>query len=279
MRRTIGLAGVLLAAWIVPAAADMVEDCTNESDVQRKIEGCTAMIDAGTWSGADLAVIHAHRCWAYNASGQSELALADCDQVVTLAPDAGHAYVGRGNAYATLGQLERAIQDYDEAISRDPGYVQAYFNRANARSELGQHEQSIADFDQLLALDGVNEGQLADIRNRRAIALNWYAWELYTSGRAADGLPVVEEALTVRPTDAGFIDTRASILCALERKPDALDDFAQVIQAGGGDWARHYQQTLTELGYRPGPVDGQWGTNSQNALNEWVQGGCPPPTE
>jgi tetratricopeptide (TPR) repeat protein len=287
MRQMNGLVGALLAGPVGlalalaggPAAADMIEDCTSGGDVQRKIDGCTAMIEAGNWSGSELAVVYAHRCVAHQATGQSELAFADCDQVVSLAPDAAYAYVGRGNAHAALGQLELAVLDYDEAISRDAGNVLAYFNRASAHSQLGQHEQSIEDFDQLLALDGLNDAQLADIRDRRAFALNWFAWELYTSGRAADGLPLVEEALTVKPEDAGFIDTRASILCALERKPDALDDFAQVIQAGGGDWARHYQQTLTELGYRPGPVDGQWGTNSQNALDEWVQGGCPPPTE
>ena len=274
-----GVFVVLLAGSAAPAAADMVEDCFNDSDMQLKIEGCTAMIQDGRWTGTDLAAIHINRCWAYGSSGQAELALADCDQAVSLAPESPQAIALRGNVYGDLGQHERAIQDFDEAIRLDPGYILAYLNRANAHANLDRHEQAIADFDQLLALDGVTEEQAAEIRARRAVALNWFAWELYRSGQAAEGLPRVEEALAVRPNDIGIIDTRASILCALERPEDARGGFAQVIEVGGGDWARQYQQTLTDLGYNPGPVDGLWGPTSQGALDQWVEGGCPPAAE
>jgi tetratricopeptide (TPR) repeat protein len=277
MRVVIGVAGLLLAAWAGPAAADMVEDCLSNEDAVRKIEGCTAMIDAGTWSGVELAAIYAHRCLAHSSNGEGELALADCDQAVSLAPEDPHTYAGRGDAHARLGDMLAAIEDYSAAIRLDPIYVNARLDRADALSALGQYELAVADYQQLLARGGITEEEATEVRGLRADALNRLAWALYIEGEPEAGLAHVEEALAQKPGAMNFVDTQASILCALGRAEDARAGFAQVIEAGGDDWARYYQQALTDFGYTPGPIDGLWGPTSQGALDAWLQGGCPLP--
>lgn len=279
MQRTIGSAGVLLAAWMGSAAAEMTEACFNTQDPQGQIDACTAIIEAGSATGDELAGVYIHRCMSYSVSGQGELALADCDRAVSLAPNAPQTHAGRGNVHAGLGRLEEAVDDYDEAIRLDADYAFAYLSRAIALSALGRNELAVADFDRLLEFGIPDEALSAEVNNRRAVALHLLALEHLAAGRPEDGLPLVDEALSVRPDDPSFISARAVILCALARPTGALDGFAQAIEIGGTNFARMYQQSLTNLGHRPGPIDGLWGTNSQNALVAWVESGCPPPAE
>jgi tetratricopeptide (TPR) repeat protein len=84
----LGLAlGTICALSPAGALADDLADCTQPSDLQRAIAGCTGLLEAGT--SRHLAI----------------------------------AYRNRSSAYAALGDFEHAEQDYFSAVALNPDYV------------------------------------------------------------------------------------------------------------------------------------------------------------
>ncbi len=65
----------------------------------------------------DLASLN-NRCWALSEIGEYERALADCDRLMSLAPDADYPYLNRGIVYEKMGDMGPAMKDYVEWIKR-----------------------------------------------------------------------------------------------------------------------------------------------------------------
>ena len=59
-----------------------------------------------------------NRCWAFSEIGEFERALADCNQLMTLVPDADYPYLNRGIVYEKMGNMEAAMDDYVEWTKR-----------------------------------------------------------------------------------------------------------------------------------------------------------------
>src|SRR5689334_23303757 len=78
--------------------------CYDKATNDQRIEGCSAVLAAGSEDDGVLAV----------------------------------AYYRRGNAYSNMRQRQRAIADYDAAIQLKPTYVAAIHSRANQYRDLGQ---------------------------------------------------------------------------------------------------------------------------------------------
>lgn len=68
-----------------------------------EVEGCTAVIQSGKFTGKNLAAV----------------------------------FSNRGGAYENKGQHDRAIQDFDQAIRLNPNDAIAFYNRAIAKDEKG----------------------------------------------------------------------------------------------------------------------------------------------
>jgi len=65
----------------------------------------------------DLASLN-NRCWAFSEIGEFDRALADCNKLMTLAPDADYPYLNRGIVYEKMGDMGAAMKDYVEWIKR-----------------------------------------------------------------------------------------------------------------------------------------------------------------
>ena len=65
----------------------------------------------------DLASLN-NRCWAFSEVGEFDRALADCNKLMTLAPDADYPYLNRGIVYEKMGDMGAAMKDYVEWIKR-----------------------------------------------------------------------------------------------------------------------------------------------------------------
>jgi len=93
-----------------------------------------------------LATAYANRGAARSGKRQHDLAIADLNQAIRLAPavavlrEPGHAYAGRGDA-------RQAVADYSAAIQIDPTNASFYRSRAAAYRLLGD-EASADDDDQ-----------------------------------------------------------------------------------------------------------------------------------
>src|SRR5207248_1315154 len=136
----------------------------------------------------DLAAAYMNRGNARSGQGDSEGAIADYHQAISLRMgraqrlepvgqwppawqnDLAAAYINRGNARSGQGDSDGAIADYDQAISLRESLRQrlepvgqwppawqndlaaAYMNRGNARSGQGDSEGVIADYHQAISL-------------------------------------------------------------------------------------------------------------------------------
>jgi tetratricopeptide (TPR) repeat protein len=112
------IAMIALIVTVGRAMADEAGGC-NSPDPERRIAGCTALIDAPG----------------------------------TLPGERANAYYLRGLAYSRLGQHQRSIPDFDAAIRIVPSSALALNSRANAWLKLGQPSQGVADIELALALE------------------------------------------------------------------------------------------------------------------------------
>lgn len=88
----------------------------------------------------------------YSELGQYELAIQDFDKAIEFNPDFEGYYNYRGVCYNGLGQYERAIQDYDKAIELSPDYAEPYQNRGLTYDYLEQYELAIQDYSKVIEL-------------------------------------------------------------------------------------------------------------------------------
>lgn len=121
MSRTVLLLSVCLFVLTTTStviARDATADCLGD-DNERRITGCTAVIE--------------------------DPATSDLDRSSALAI--------RGNAYSSKREFERAIEDYDAAIKINPLSAVTLNNRAWARVQLGRHVDALADIEESLRID------------------------------------------------------------------------------------------------------------------------------
>ena len=163
------------------------------------VKGCTAVIQSGRETKANLAVAHYNRGTAYRLEGWSDRAIQDYDQAIRLEPTYAVAYNDRGTAYSRKAQPNRAIQDFDQAIRLDPNYALAYNNRGNAYSSKGDLDRAIQDYGQAIRLDS----KLSFVFGNRGLA--------YTSKADYErAIRDFDQEIRLSPTDASVGLSRIS---------------------------------------------------------------------
>ncbi|MFK8184579.1 MAG: tetratricopeptide repeat protein [Phormidesmis sp.] len=114
-----------------------------------------------------------NRCSAYFATEQLTLALADCNQGLSINPRNASLYTVRGNIHLQQNETQQAIQDYSRTIelSEDIGgdprrQASAYSNRASALMQTPDPEGALADINKALE---INPEDPADLYKRGLI--------------------------------------------------------------------------------------------------------------
>lgn len=159
------VAGLFVAiGFLRPAPADAVTPqqldwCKNMSDAYSpdlRIQGCTAAIQSGQWSGKELAWAFIDRCFGYFTKRDYDSAVADCNQAIGLDPENAYPYELRGTAYHGKGEYDSAIKDFDRAIVLDPKNAYPYELRGAAYLGKRDYNSAIKDFDKAIILDPKN---------------------------------------------------------------------------------------------------------------------------
>src|SRR5579871_392087 len=88
--------------------------------LQQKVDGCTAQIEAGGLTSANLVSALLNRGNAYDDQKDYAHALIDYNEAIRLDSQNALAYYNRGLSYAHQSDYLRAIADYGEAIRLDP---------------------------------------------------------------------------------------------------------------------------------------------------------------
>ncbi len=115
MRRLI-VAALALTLFSAGAKGDAAGDCNQSDDMDRRIDGCTQLIDRNpTGWGA-----YFNRGTAYRAMGEYERSIADYTKSIEINPDFLHSYTNRALTYEKMGDKTKAIADYTKALEIDP---------------------------------------------------------------------------------------------------------------------------------------------------------------
>jgi tetratricopeptide (TPR) repeat protein len=172
----------MLAGFASTAFAQTPEQlCVNAAGQytsEQRITGCSAAIRSGKYLGAGLAAYYTHRATAYDYEddyekavadyseairleptlrrydarcssrsimNQLDLALADCNAALKIAPRDPDALDSRGFVYLRLGRFDEAIIDYNAALGVRPAFQNALFGRGIAKLRKGDTSGGNAD--------------------------------------------------------------------------------------------------------------------------------------
>src|SRR6185295_10326609 len=105
MKGSAGLiAGLVLVVLLCgPARADDAVNCFGE-DIERRISGCTALIERRDSSVAELSAVYAMRALAYSLKGQYATAIGDYDTAINMRPNFAVALNNRAWVYFRWGK-------------------------------------------------------------------------------------------------------------------------------------------------------------------------------
>ena len=155
MKRISGFIGiVLLGLVLAPAArADSAADCFSE-DLDRRIEGCTALIEQGDPAGADLSYAYAMRALAYSLKGRYETAIRDYDAAIAMKPDFAVALNNRAWALFRWGKASEGLPDVERSLELSPTSAHTLDTRAHIKQALGDPKAALRDYDRAMWYGG-----------------------------------------------------------------------------------------------------------------------------
>src|SRR5688500_18026329 len=98
------------------------EACAQEkpASVEASTAACTAIIQAGQGSKAELAAAYYNRGNNHQSQRRHDEAIADYDQAIKLDPSDPIHFYNRAISWTAKGDHDRAIADYGEAIRLRP---------------------------------------------------------------------------------------------------------------------------------------------------------------
>src|SRR5512138_3268786 len=99
------LIGASVFLFIGFAQANPIDDCNQNEDAEKQIDGCTEFLQLDPFSPY-VALAYGRRAEAYMRKGDLAHAIADFDQAVSIDGCQARLYVGRGLAHRDKGDLD-----------------------------------------------------------------------------------------------------------------------------------------------------------------------------
>ena len=155
MRRLLAIIVVLVVAagLSAPARADAAADCFGE-DIDRRIDGCTALIEQRDQSIADLSQVYAMRALAYSLKGRYSTAIQDYDMAIGMQPDFAVALNNRAWAYFRWGKAAIGLPDVEKSLELSPTSPHTLDTRAHIRQALGDPAGALRDYNKAMWYGG-----------------------------------------------------------------------------------------------------------------------------
>jgi tetratricopeptide (TPR) repeat protein len=143
--------------WAGTARAQSTHDeylswCTGNV-LDRKVLGCTSLINSGQETPETLAIAYLNRGNALVDNGQIDTAIQDYDQSLKNNPLSAEAFGRRGIALEQKSEFDRATGDCDNALKLDPKNAKALICRGYSRSHKKEFDSAIEDFTQAVKAD------------------------------------------------------------------------------------------------------------------------------
>lgn len=196
----------------------------NGDPPDRRIAGCTALIESGDESDVDLFGDYVSRGNAHADRQDYDQAIADYGEALKRNPARAVVYYDRAAAYRMKRDYGHAIADYDRAIVLNPRYENAFVNRGIAYAGKGDTDRAIAEFTTALMLDG---SDAAAYRNRGDAYVD--------KGDFALAREDYDEAIRRAPDDPDAYRSRGYLHFYAGKFSAAADDLARVLAAEPDD--------------------------------------------
>lgn len=155
MKRSAGfVAGLVLVGLLgAPVRADDAVNCFGE-DIERRITGCTALIERRDSSAAEMSAVYAMRALAYSLKGQYEIAIGDYDTAITMRPDFAVALNNRAWAYYRWGKPATGLPDVEKSLQLSPTSAHSLDTRAHIRQSMGEPQAALRDYTKAMFFGG-----------------------------------------------------------------------------------------------------------------------------
>jgi tetratricopeptide (TPR) repeat protein len=142
-----------VGVYATSARADSASDCFSD-DINRRIEGCTALIERGDQSVAELSLAYAMRALAYSLQGRYDTAISDYDVAIRMRPDFAVALNNRAWAYFRWGKAAAGLPDVERSLALSPSSEHALDTRAHIRQSLGDPQGALRDYNSAMGYGG-----------------------------------------------------------------------------------------------------------------------------
>jgi tetratricopeptide (TPR) repeat protein len=166
MKRSAGLIATLALMMVCAAAVARAQDAASQLDCfgkdnERRISGCTALIDSGVIaSQAQLSSIYAMRALGYSLKGEYATAIRDYDVAIQMQPNFAVALNNRAWAYFRWGKAASGLSDVEESLRLEPTAAHTLDTRAHIRQVMGDPKGALSDYTQAMYFGGVEMTRL-----------------------------------------------------------------------------------------------------------------------
>jgi tetratricopeptide (TPR) repeat protein len=146
----------LIVTVAAPVRADESLDCLGiNPDNERRISGCTALIERGGFARAELSEIYARRALAYSLKGQYATAIRDYDMAIDMQPNFAIALNNRAWAYFRWGKAATGLLDVEKSLRLAPTAAHTLDTRAHIRQTLGDPKGALNDYTKAMYFGGL----------------------------------------------------------------------------------------------------------------------------
>ncbi|MCL4766537.1 MAG: hypothetical protein KJZ80_09925 [Hyphomicrobiaceae bacterium] len=201
------MVGMLVAGPVLAAGAMDDHDCFS-GDNERRISGCTELIERSGLPSQMLGSAYAMRALGYSLKGLYDTAIRDYDAAIRLVPDFAVALNNRAWAYFRSGRAAAGLPDVEHSLRIQPTSPHAYDTRAHIRQATGDPTGALRDYEAAMRFGGermirLYQCGLAALRIYRGAVDGAYTVELRramqvcVASQDCDPLPPDEECRAV----------------------------------------------------------------------------------
>jgi tetratricopeptide (TPR) repeat protein len=227
---------------------------------------------------------HAHQGLAALENGRLDEAISAFDKAIKLDPDFAIGYEYRGRAWGYRKESDRALADFNQVISltKNSGYSRGYYRRGHVWSKKREFDKAIADFSEVIRIDLSDVGKglytrglvytlkkdhdmaLADFNE--VIRLNPSHWKAYDyrasiwSDKKDYDMAIANysEVIRLRPRDMRPHMDRARVRELMKDMDGAIADYTEAIRIDAGNvnaYMRRAKIYITQKAYAKAEAD------------------------
>lgn len=145
----------LSGAGSLATAGEPMIDCLSD-DNNRRIEGCSALIEDPDVAPRQRSFAYGMRALAYSLLGVFDKALTDYGKAIDLNPDYAVALNNRAWIYFKLGRGPEGADDVERALQLSPSSPFALDTRAHIRQAEGDAEAALTDYESAMRYGGAS---------------------------------------------------------------------------------------------------------------------------